>query len=162
MRSRTRTWNSIMRQLLLISIFFIIYSGPAAAIGLTRFLDEEIFGASSAGEWFWFVVVIWLFAIPFGVAYARWNDDRTATVISLGFFLGLLALFWVVDISIVRITSGLVVAPALWLPFSWMDGLGSPAVLFWSARVCTFAIMIAIPMGALLFQIVQMNQRPEH
>lgn len=162
MESRIGRWGRLIRRVLMISLLFMIYAGPAAAIRIDRAFDDEMFGESTPGEWALLVFIIWLFALPFGLAYAYWEDSPGTSAAWLSAFLGLVALFSMVGVPVVRMASALVVLPAQSLPSGWFDIPSSgDDVAFWIVRIFTIGILVGIPMVALIFQIIRMKHRSD-
>lgn len=155
MRSRIDDWHNLVRQLLLIPLIFVLYSGPAIVSILEHIFDDEMYGASSPLEWAPVVFVIWLFAVPFVVAYAKWDDSRDTSIFSLGAFVGSIALFTMVGAPILKVATDLVL-----LPFTGVDNpASSDDVAFWIARICTFIALVGIPLAAITLQIIQMRRQ---
>lgn len=162
MRSRIGEWDNLVRQLLLISVLVILFAGPAAAMGLDAIYDDEMFGESTPWEWAPLVFIVWLFAVPIGLAYAKWEDNPITSASWLAVFLGILSMLSLVGIPVVHMTSALVFGPALLLPFIWFDISGPPDdVAYWITKVCSFMILIGVPIVALLFQTALRNHKPQ-
>lgn len=157
MRSRIDTWDDWARKMLLIPLVFVIYSGPATVVFLERVFDDEMYGESTLWEWALPVFVIWAFCVPFIVARANWNDHPDTCVFSLGAFVGLIALFTFVGVSVLKAATALIL-----LPFGGVDSLPSDGLTYWIARVCTFVILVGIPMVALIVQVIQLRKETSH
>lgn len=159
MKSKIGRWDVLVRQILLISLLFMLYAGPATAIGLDRMFDDEMFGESSPGEWAILVFVVWLFALPFWAAYAQWNNNPGTSATWLAAIVGLVALFAMVGFPVVRLAA-LLVFPAVSLPFSLFN-IPSPSedVALRSARIIAFGLLVGIPLLALVFQVIRINHK---
>lgn len=162
-------WDGLFHRALLVSIAMILYSGPASAFALDRFLSEELMDETSTtsfDQWLPFILGVWLVAIPIIQAFRYWDDNPEASAIWLGIFLGVALLPTLVGfVFVYRFASALVIFPALAFPFQWIDVDVSSSVIEAGvvfAHVVTFTLFFAIPLGALIVQVLQLRGSPRH
>lgn len=159
-------WDMGLHRALFVSIGAMLYAGPASAIALNKFMRDEFQdeAQSAFDEWLPFIILVWLAAIPLVQAVRHWDDTPSRSAAWLGVFLGVTMLPALVGFLFVyRAASVLVVLPALALPFQWMD-LPSPpmAMAVVLSQVVTFALFFAVPLGALVVQLLQLRESPSH
>lgn len=161
-------WDELFHRALLVPIAMIFYAGPASAFALDRFLSEELMDESSTSfdQWLPFVLGVWLVATPIILGFRYWDDNPEASAVWLGIFLGVALLPTLVGfVFVYRAASALVIFPALVFPFQWIDA----DVPSWAtaagvvvAHVVTFTLFFAIPLGALIVQVLQLRGSPRH
>jgi hypothetical protein len=160
-------WDQLLHRALFVSIATMLYAGPASAIALDRFLGDEFqdkVSSSAFDEWLPLIVVVWLAAIPLVQGFRHWDENPEASVAWLGVFLGIALLPTLVGfVFVYRAASVLVILPALSFPFQWLD-VPSPemdlAVAF--AQVVTYTLFFAVPLGALIVQLLQLRGSTNH
>ena len=157
-------WDALLRKLLLATIAMLLYAGPASAIALDNFLSEEFDweGSSNFFAWLPFVVFVWLFTIPLILGIKYWDDDLQLSATWIGLFLGFGLIPSLLGIlNVFRIGAALVILPALAFPFQWLDlpapGGNAPFII---SQVVTYMMFAAIPLGALVIQVLQLRESP--
>lgn len=154
-------WDTLLHRALFVSIAALIYAGPASAIALRTFMHDEFQDdtPSSFDQWLPLILLVWLAAIPIVQAVRHWDDDPNASAAWLGGFLAIAILPALVGFLFVyRAASVLIVLPALALPFQWMD-LPSPPIAVGAivSQVVTYTLFFAVPLGALIVQLLQLR-----
>lgn len=154
--------DTMFHRALLAPIVTLLYSGPASAVALDRFLSDQFqdeVASTAFDEWLPLIVIVWFTAIPLIQAFRNWDDNPVASVIWLSAFLGIALLPGLVGLLFVyRAAAALVILPALSLPFQWMS-LPSPGidVAVVLAQALTFALFAAVPLGAMTVQLMQLR-----
>lgn len=151
MISGLQRFDSGLRMAVLAVICLIIYTGPASAIGINRiFSEDDLFGDSSFSEWFLWVLIIWLFAIPLVVAFRKWDTDPQASVMGLGIFLVAMVMLWVVFRSL----GAALLSVALVGPFLlWNDELNWDESIVYVCWALAFIACIVIPVLGIWFKM---------
>jgi hypothetical protein len=158
-------WDALSRKLLIATVAMLLYAGPASVVTLDKFLSEEFDweGSSGLGEWWPFVIFIWLFAIPLILGIKYWDDDMQLSATWIGLFLMIALVPTLLGIlNVIRIGAMLVMLPAVALPFQWLS-LPSPGedVAIIVSLVITWIVFAAFPLGALIVQVLQIRGAPD-